>query len=432
MSTLTIKNFGPIKNFHAPIARLNVLIGPQASGKSTVAKLLYYLKMFPIWLATYTATPGIDRDHFWQFQRTLRTKFLNLFGPVYHQNDISICYSFHNNASGITHTIKIVQSKSNNFKNYISIKFDDALKEEIEKFFTALEHAQHTEVKGVVDSRTVRFFHKDVTQKQFMEMANDIFAEQRAPIFIPAGRTLLTLLSGQINAAFKSSDFIMEDFLNLISDIRPRVGQGLVEVEELARRTWPQQPDRVCANLARQEIDRILRGKYVFTDGEERIYHASGHTKLSVASSGQQESLWVILLAYMLILERAGVFAVFEEPEAHLYPESQYSIVRLLALLANMNKNNQILITTHSPYILVALNNLLAASCYGEKHPEEIAKIINRKFWININEIQALAFSADGMARDIVDRELCMIKAEEIDSASAVMNEEYDKIASFE
>ncbi len=134
----------------------------------------------------------------------------------------------------------------------------------------------------------------------------------------------------------------------------------------------------------------------------------------------------------MLILERAGVFAVFEEPEAHLYPESQYSIVRLLALLANMNKNNQILITTHSPYILVALNNLLAASCYGEKHPEEIAKIINRKFWININEIQALAFSADGMARDIVDRELCMIKAEEIDSASAVMNEEYDKIASFE
>ncbi|WP_370649659.1 AAA family ATPase [uncultured Desulfovibrio sp.] len=43
MSTLTIKNFGPIKNFHAPIARLNVLIGPQASGKSTVAKLLYLL-----------------------------------------------------------------------------------------------------------------------------------------------------------------------------------------------------------------------------------------------------------------------------------------------------------------------------------------------------------------------------------------------------
>lgn len=42
MSTLTIKNFGPIKNFHAPIARLNVLIGPQASGKSTVAKLLLF------------------------------------------------------------------------------------------------------------------------------------------------------------------------------------------------------------------------------------------------------------------------------------------------------------------------------------------------------------------------------------------------------
>ncbi len=432
MSTLTIKNFGPIKDFHAHIARLNVLIGPQASGKSTVAKLLYYLKMLPIWLATYTGTEGTSRDNFGQFQRILRKNFLDLFGPVYHQNSIFISYSFLNKVTGITHTIKIVQNKSDSAKNYISIKFDVALKEKIEKFFSEIEHIKNNEVKGIVDSKTVRFFHKDVTQKQFMEMAKMIFDEPRAPIFIPAGRTLLTLLSGQINTIFKPSDIIMEDFLSTINDIRPRVGQGLIEVEELARRTWPQQPNRICAALARDEIDKILRGKYVFTDGEERIYHKSGHTKLSVASSGQQEALWVTLLAYMLILEQAGIFAVFEEPEAHLYPESQYSIVRLLALLANMNQNNQILITTHSPYILVALNNLLAASCYGKKHPKKVSDIISRNFWININEIVALAFSDGGTVQNIVDKELCMIKAEEIDSASAVMNQEYDKISTLE
>lgn len=244
----------------------------------------------------------------------------------------------------------------------------------------------------VVLSRVLRFFHSDVTQKQFMEMANDIFSEQRAPIFIPAGRTLLTLISGQLNAAFKPSDFIMEDFLNIIGDIRPRVGQGLVEAEELARRTWPQSPDAGCAALAKAEIDKILRGKYAFTEGEEIIYHAAGHTRLSAASSGQQESLWVILLAYMLILERAGVFAVFEEPEAHLYPESQYAMARLLALLANMNKNNQILITTHSPYMLVALNNLLAASCYGKNRPKDASRIIDRKLGKNRRNTGACVF----------------------------------------
>jgi energy-coupling factor transporter ATP-binding protein EcfA2 len=39
-ATLEIRNFGPIKNLKIKIKRYNILIGPQASGKSTIAKLL--------------------------------------------------------------------------------------------------------------------------------------------------------------------------------------------------------------------------------------------------------------------------------------------------------------------------------------------------------------------------------------------------------
>ncbi|MDL2280211.1 AAA family ATPase, partial [Desulfovibrio sp. OttesenSCG-928-G11] len=428
MAHLVINNFGPIKHFESSIARMNVLIGPQASGKSTVAKLLFYLKMFPIWLATYTPPTSGGRNNYELFQKILRTNFLNLFGPVYHQSDISISYSFVNPETKNEHTIKVSQSRSADFKNYLSIRFDHKLRLAVDNFLENIGDVKNQEAKGVIGSRTSRFYHEDVTQKRLMEDAKSIFAEIRSPIFIPAGRTLLTLLSGQINTGFKPSDFIMEEFLRTINDIRPQVGLGLAEVEELARRTWPQQPDAMRALLARHEIQTILRGQYSFADGEERIYHGSWHTKLSVASSGQQESLWVILVAYMLILERENVFAVFEEPEAHLYPESQYSIIRLLTLLANASQNNQILITTHSPYVLVSLNNLLTAHSYGKKNSDKVSEIIKRQFWLNANEIQAISFSEEGVGTSILDTELYMIKAEEIDSASYKMNEEYDRI----
>ena len=40
MNTLTIKNFGPIKDISLNLKKVNLLIGTQGSGKSTIAKVL--------------------------------------------------------------------------------------------------------------------------------------------------------------------------------------------------------------------------------------------------------------------------------------------------------------------------------------------------------------------------------------------------------
>ena len=42
MATITIKNVGPVKEAHFELNKINVFMGPQSSGKSTIAKIISY------------------------------------------------------------------------------------------------------------------------------------------------------------------------------------------------------------------------------------------------------------------------------------------------------------------------------------------------------------------------------------------------------
>jgi predicted ATPase len=45
---LIIRNFAGIMNIKVEIKKINIIIGPQASGKSVCAKLLFFFKSF-VW-----------------------------------------------------------------------------------------------------------------------------------------------------------------------------------------------------------------------------------------------------------------------------------------------------------------------------------------------------------------------------------------------
>ena len=62
--TLIIKNFGPIKSVELKLKRFNILIGEQATGKSTVAKVLAVCRYFSYLQPT-------DGDVFDSFQQGL-------------------------------------------------------------------------------------------------------------------------------------------------------------------------------------------------------------------------------------------------------------------------------------------------------------------------------------------------------------------------
>ena len=116
---------------------------------------------------------------------------------------------------------------------------------------------------------------------------------------------------------------------------------------------------------------------------------------------------------------------IIEEPESHLFPESQKYITELIALMSNLG--HSVLLTTHSPYVLGALNNLLYAYTIPKKYSKEANKVIPETLWIDYGHFNSW-FVKDGTVENCMDEEIHMIQNERIDEISKVINEEFEKL----
>jgi len=101
-----------------------------------------------------------------------------------------------------------------------------------------------------------------------------------------------------------------------------------------------------------------------FESGVYNIYVKSWSNKvmpIAMAPSGVREATTVALALLMVEPNGLGPVNVFiEEPEAHLHPRAQRSLAKIISRAVNMGKN--VIVTTHSDYLISALNNLIALS----------------------------------------------------------------------
>jgi len=127
---------------------------------------------------------------------------------------------------------------------------------------------------------------------------------------------------------------------------------------------------------------------------------------------------------------------VEREPEQGLFPIAQNEKVAKLAQILNSKRNNgwfldrpieHLLLTTHSPYILTALNIYLYAYQVGQKNPDEVSALIPKNLWIDPRRVSAY-FVENGIATSIMDEQLQQIAAEKIDEASTLTNRLYDRL----
>lgn len=425
MEKIKIINFGPIKNVEIKIKDFLIFIGPQASGKSTISKSIYFFKSLRNDVLKYFIE-AIDQNNFEKplgnIGKRIRAKFLNFWGSNSPSDNFFIEYKFGN---GKSVTISLHGKYINPTFNQNFITEFNKIQTEIRKSLSSA-FKRNNKFLSASELLSIEQEKKNAIRK-IEQLVNNLFENDKDLLFIPAGRSLLTTLSEQLQYIHPHKlDYLMQAFIDRINATKPLFFKSLNELIEDKEQLTNETIKYGYVKAARKIIENILKAKYVNdSEGEKLFVSDSKYVKVNFASSGQQESIWILNMIFINLLNNNKIFIIFEEPEAHLYPEAQKEIIDLIALLFN-TIDSQIIITTHSPYILASLNNLLYANALQKKN-KPIEDIINPKTIFGTDKLGAYSVNK-GELKNIIDNETNLIKSDAIDSASSNLNNTFQKL----
>lgn len=105
-----------------------------------------------------------------------------------------------------------------------------------------------------------------------------------------------------------------------------------------------------------EQLNDVIRGDFTTDESGNLVFHERGNEKPTLVENLSQGMRSLLLLRRMLqkgILSDSDVL-VLDEPEIHLHPAWQLVYARAIAILRR-ELNLTILVTTHSPYFLKAL-----------------------------------------------------------------------------
>lgn len=437
MERLYIENFSCIKEVDIQINKINFLIGEQAGGKSVCAKLLYFFKDFP-WEIVNAKDSNFSKR---QIDKENIAKFKVMFPPSsWGDESITIRYERDSHfielkrpkGSGSKLKIrysesyqKVMRSSRNLFKKY--------QKEVIENYQTSLLLNNEEMLMNFLASNLVQNLDR-----------HHLFSQ----IFIPAGRSFFALVKDNIFPLLsqnQSLDPLLIEFGRFYTGFK-QIRQFSTE-ETLSENSKKMvKMAKLVANASKDVFEKVLHAKFIEEGEEEFLLTDDGRkVRLALTSSGQQEILPLILMLPTLYflqtnLGEQGKTVYIEEPEAHLFPDAQRIIIESILTVYNFQYLEQcqdlstqllqLFITTHSPYILTAVNNLLQSNEirqnlensdenpeYIQEQLQKLNKIIPIEKQISIQDISAYKIES-GKTESILDLENHLIDATMIDQVS--------------
>jgi predicted ATPase len=397
---LIVRNFLCLKDIDIEVKDFLVLIGPQTVGKSLCAKLLYFFRTILDEIVRHQIIDTLKKQ--FDLETMLRDKFGSFFPKsCWIEQDFYIEYQF-----GTEKTFGIEKEKQQELKLYLDQRFLTASQELVHSFMKTIKSNDNPGRIGNILS---------------ILSGNHIITSVSMDMFIPAGRSFFSLLQKNI---FR--------FLQTDNNIDPFLVEFGVFYEGIKQ---------IKCNIpaeAQMLIASILKGEYVPDENLVRLTDGKKIT-LELLSSGQQEALPLALVfAYIisLPLESHNFSNIYvEEPEAHLFPDAQEQITRLISFLRYKAKHEvKFVITTHSPYILAAFNNLIKAGNIAEENPglkDAVCKEIPESMHIDIERFSAYSLE-NGKAVSIIDKETNLINADAIDSVSESIMEIFNALQDIE
>lgn len=397
---LIVKNFGPIRDAELELKKTTVFIGPQGSGKSTLAKLVAIFNDYNLLISEMLWTDvksGLFKNY-----------SLNNFFKI----DSQLEWVSDRNKSIFT-------------EGQINSVLNHSINEGLNKFISE---------NYMVDTfeSFKQYVYKRNIERHFIGNRYSLssrFFSTFLPMFFPTPKYMPT------ERQFISS--IAESALGLINNeiALNKTITSFGNDFERARRFFSENHSLF--------ID-YLKINYQYTNGIDTVTHQDTYNqdekvvsvRLSESASGYQSVIPIHIVTDFFtfqenvvsnpLVEQEYIFTpgpytilIIEEPELNLYPFAQKGLIKYLSARCSSSEH-ELVITTHSPYVLTSFNLMMLAYRVWEKHPSresDISAIVPKESWLNPDEFAAY-YVADGTVRSIIDPALGLIDDNELDDVS--------------
>lgn len=430
MQKLTIKNIGAIKLVEFEVNRINVFMGPQSSGKSTISKILCHCQ----WVEKTCFLNDKQLENY-QKQGVFYDSLVE-----YHKLD----GYFHKNASikyeGEAMTITYTHSSKKT-----TIKLNDKMVFSYPKI--CYIPSERNFVAGVPNfskynegNNVLLYFAYDwseakedikkldisnlLSRKVSYENIND-----KDYIFDNGAKLLLTNASSGVQSVLPLYQTIIYMLSNLYQKQR-----ALSPSKEMAKKDFANEMIMVANRIADGEnISNFKKHSNLLISMFKMLesYDVKAINKLSDLSP---EDLSHNIYEVVHVMERLFNYhytqLFIEEPEQNLFPDTQQEFVYWLLEIMQNDKKHAAIITTHSPYILFALNNCMMGGLVRDNIPEEeVFDFASHSAWINPKLVSV--FELDSGTLRCVQDEDGIIEDNYLNKAYKKNSEEYLELLNY-
>lgn len=394
MRKLFIENFGPVKNADLELRDMNLFIGEQSIGKSTIAKLITILTDY--YNLTVLISRGLDG-----WINCLKSYNLE----IYSKKDYKILFDFEE----------------------MDVRFHLVITNENMSFYILSQAGRKvTNIERVRRElmKLKPFYHKDTFLKELystIKQHNDkntrldnlitsIEGMLCNSIYIPAERIVYSLYNRLQPALNLMKDAIPNNFLRFMIEL-------------------------TNAQSKYQQFDAsLLNVRYLKENADDFIIDIKSEDKmpLSIASSGIQSTMPLLLVLEYAMNYREYSSVVIEEPEANLFPAKQVELLRYILRKVKSEKRI-VTITTHSPYLLSAINNSLYAGSLNKEFGNAFDSVCSEIPRLMPGECSVYSLGqsineGDVYCKSLLDDETGMISVNALDGISFNTSSEFEEL----
>lgn len=409
IETLSVRGFSAVKKADIEVRKFNILIGNQASGKSVIAKTCYFFRS-----VSKHFYDGIRQD---TNKRELDKAIIQDFEvrfPRYIWDGTN--FELRYNISDFE--VVLVGTSNKRKKTALTLSYS----EKLAQFYTSKKRLFKKRVEEERSSEKSPRRATNIESRVFYEcivepmMQSEFRYFFNNSLFIPATRSFFANLQKNIFTFMASNleiDPFLKDFGSVYESAKRFHSRPFLGLDDKKDKKFKENINKL--------ISVIIDGDYEFDDDQDWIVKDGRAVNLVNSSSGQQESLPMLLVLSIwpfLYFEKDAQFFI-EEPEAHLFPSAQKDIVSMLSILADVC-GCSFFITTHSPYILSAINNHLVAGSLmesGKIEKSDFTDLNGAGVPIRFSDISAYSVTK-GTTRTIADSEYELVGTEILDGVS--------------